>query len=631
MGVLTTPFFLPSGNRFIPLALHSLKKGYVRRGKAPGPHLWRSCYWEREMAYSICRIAKLKNGGAITASEKHTLRQRETPNADLRKENERFIGPPPSSSSPTLEQEVFTRIGEQKIRKDAVLCVEILLTASPEYFRPDEQGRAGKWDVAQLIDWKQANHQWLSEEFGDRVVRAELHLDEVTPHIHAYLVPLDEKGKLNCKSIFGGREKLSKFQDSYAHAMAPLGLERGIKGSRATHTQIKDYYAAVTREPDLTLSQEEIYQQLADRQRVLKENVELERTAKGLVQEKEQLVQRLQTLQIEVEAQQQQALTWRAKYQALTTGLRELPLAQVAHELGLDPDSKDKHKWRNEDHTINITGSKFYDFKELKGGGGAIDLVMYLERCNFKEAIQWLHDHFGESATLQTVTRQTQEVVAERPQQPFIPPEVAEDNWQQVRTYLTNSRCLPSKLVDQLHQEGLVYADAHQNAVFLRRSFAGKITGASLRGTTEQNNSFKGLASGTRRSQGWFYTIAGGREQDPIQRAVLTESAIDVLSYQTLYPLEEKTLYLSTDGAGYVPLEQLKSRSKVMIAFDQDQAGEEVATKLRQDLPQAKRHTPSAKDWNQDLQDYFRKLQQQIEVQQGIKQQPQQRRNGPQL
>ncbi len=578
------------------------------------------------MAYSICRIAKLKNGGAITASEKHTLRQRETPNADLKIENERFIGPSPSFLSPSLEQEVFARIGEQKIRKDAVLCVEILLTASPEYFRPDEQGRAGKWDAQQVSAWKQANHQWLGEKFDDRLVRAELHLDEVTPHIHAYLVPLDERGKLNCKSIFGGREKLSKFQDSYAQAMAPLGLERGIKGSRATHTQIKDYYAAVTKESDLTLSQEEIHQQLADRQRVLKEKVALEHTAKGLVQEKERLEQHLQTLQIELQAQQQQALTWRTKYQALMSQMRELPLAQVAHELGLDPDPKDKHKWRDEDHTINITGTKFYDFKEFKGGGGAIDLVMYLEHSNFREAIQWLHDHFGESATLQTVKKQTHEVIAERPQKPFISPEVAEDNWQQVRTYLTNSRRLPAQLVDQLHQQGLVYADAQQNAVFLRRSFEGEIMGASLRGTSGQNNTFKGLAPGTRRSQGWFYTVAGGREQDPIQQVVLAESAIDVLSYQTLHPPEEKTLYLSTDGVGYVPLEQLQQLPQITIALDRDQAGEQMRERLRQDLPQAKRHASTNKDWNEDLKAYLEASQQQMrERQQWLEEQTQKR------
>lgn len=173
------------------------------------------------MAYYICRIAKLKNSGAISASEQHTLRQRETPNADLTKHNERFIGNPPRTT--TLEQEVFHRIGEQKIRKDAVLCVEILMTASPEYFRPQDQGKTGKWDSQQLEVWKQAHHQWLNQTFGDKIVRAELHLDEATPHIHAYLVPLDQKGKLNCKSYFGGRAKLSQFQDSYGLAMSACG------------------------------------------------------------------------------------------------------------------------------------------------------------------------------------------------------------------------------------------------------------------------------------------------------------------------------------------------------------------------------------------------------------------------
>lgn len=578
---------------------------------------------KKKMAYSICRIAKLKNGGAITASEKHTLRQRETPNADLTKENERFIGNPATPEISTLELEVFARIGEQKIRKDAVLCVEILLTASPEYFRPDEQGKAGKWDIEQLDAWKQANHQWLSQKFSDRIVRAELHLDEATPHIHAYLVPLDERGKLNCKSIFGGRAKLSQFQDSYAQAMAPLGLERGIKGSRATHTQVKEYYAAVVKEPDQSLTPAEIDHQLADRQRVLKENVELESTARALVQENEQLTQRLQTLHVELQTQQQQVVSWKEKYQAMTAQLREIPLTQVAHELGLDPDPKDKHKWRNQDHILNIADSKFYDFKQMKGGGGAIDLVMQLERCRFTDAVSWLKDRFGEAPVLQTMTRQIEQVVAEKPRQPFVAPEPQEENWQPVKAYLTRSRKIPTTVVDELHQQGLVYADQSQNAVFLRRSWEGEVVGASLRGTAGKHNSFKGLAYGTRRSQGWFYVES--QQPGPVQQVVLVESAIDALSYRVLHPAQAKTLYLSTDGAGYVPLEQLKQVPKVVIAFDQDQTGEEMAQRLMQDLPQASRHAPTEKDWNGDLQTHVRQLQQRLQ-EELLKQQTQQQR-----
>ncbi|MHC5722529.1 MAG: hypothetical protein ACYTX0_63630, partial [Nostoc sp.] len=30
---------------------------------------------------------------------------------------------------------------------------------------------------------------------------------------------------------------------------APLGIERGVKGSKATHTKVKEYYQAVNSEP----------------------------------------------------------------------------------------------------------------------------------------------------------------------------------------------------------------------------------------------------------------------------------------------------------------------------------------------------------------------------------------------
>ena len=60
------------------------------------------------------------------------------------------------------------------------------------------------------------------------------------------MVPIDERGRLNAKHfIDGGKvfdekrkewvekrgQKLRELQDDYAHAMEPLGLERGIKGS----------------------------------------------------------------------------------------------------------------------------------------------------------------------------------------------------------------------------------------------------------------------------------------------------------------------------------------------------------------------------------------------------------------
>ena len=126
---------------------------------------------KKNMPKAIARIAKLK-GGSIAASEQHTKRQRETPNANPEVENIRFIGQPDAANGQTLETLVRQRIGDQTIRKNAVLCVEMVLTASPEYFRPDDPGRAGYYHPQHLEAFKHSVHNWLDEKYGDRIVRA---------------------------------------------------------------------------------------------------------------------------------------------------------------------------------------------------------------------------------------------------------------------------------------------------------------------------------------------------------------------------------------------------------------------------------------------------------------------------
>lgn len=78
-----------------------------------------------------------------------------------------------------------------------------------------------------------------------------------------------------------------------------------------------------------------------------------------------------------------------------------------------------------------------------------------------------------------------------------------------------------------------------------------------------------------------------------MQRVVLTESAVDAVSYQTLHPPDTKTLYLSTDGAGFVPLEQFGQIPQVTIALDRDQVGEEMAERLLEELPEASSQVPT--------------------------------------
>ncbi|WKN46532.1 MobV family relaxase [Tunicatimonas pelagia] len=127
--------------------------------------------------------------------------------------------------------------GKTAIRKDAVRYVNLMLSGSPEQMSKLEQ--QGK-----LTDWMQANYRYVASEFGkENIVRFAMHLDEKTPHIHATVVPLTKDGRLSAKEyLFGHKEKLRGFQDRYAKAMEPFGLERGLKGSRSKHQTTNQYY-----------------------------------------------------------------------------------------------------------------------------------------------------------------------------------------------------------------------------------------------------------------------------------------------------------------------------------------------------------------------------------------------------
>lgn len=160
----------------------------------------------------------------------------------------------------------------------------------------------------------------------------------------------------------------------------------------------------------------------------------MEQKARASEREKQKLEQRVLELEAEV---------FKSKEELQV--LRDLPLEDVAYNLGLDPDYKNKHKWKGHGHIISITDSKFYDeSSEQRGGGGAIDLVMHVKGCSFRQAVAWLRDRFGESGMLQAVTHyareQTLRIALVEPAPKFTPPVPDESRWQAVQHYLTRER-----------------------------------------------------------------------------------------------------------------------------------------------------------------------------------------------
>ena len=189
------------------------------------------------MAYAIMRAKKLANMGSVAASMQHCYRERNTHNADQERtpDNQHLVAKSTDEAMGKLRA-----LLPEKRRKDAVLAVEYVMTASPEWFAQatPEQEKA----------FFQRSLQWLVDKYGaDLIVTASIHRDEATPHLSAFVVPLTQDKRLSAKEFIGSREKMRADQTTYAGCVADLGLERGIEGSKATHQTIQQHYAAVER------------------------------------------------------------------------------------------------------------------------------------------------------------------------------------------------------------------------------------------------------------------------------------------------------------------------------------------------------------------------------------------------
>ncbi|MFF0988233.1 MobV family relaxase, partial [Proteus mirabilis] len=177
------------------------------------------------MGYAILRVQKLKSAVAVHRSMKHAFRAQETPNADKsRTPDNTHIG----AHSVAEGMAAFREALPEKVRKNAVQCVEYLMTASPEAM----QGKTREQQDAYFQD----SLDWLRKRHGaENVIYAGIHRDEKTPHMYAYVVPKDpDTGRLNCRRFLGGAAALREMQTDFAEQVGKQhGLQRGIEGSKA--------------------------------------------------------------------------------------------------------------------------------------------------------------------------------------------------------------------------------------------------------------------------------------------------------------------------------------------------------------------------------------------------------------
>ena len=152
-----------------------------------------------------------------------------------------------------IQHRINTAGLRRKVSKNQTKAIRIMLTGTHEQMmKIANDGKLGSW-----ID---VNLKWLKETFGDEnLVSCVLHMDEKTPHLHATVVPIvtgerirrKREGEKKYETKSGPRlsaddvmrrSKLHEYQNNYAKAMKPFGLQRGIVGSTAKHQANSEYY-----------------------------------------------------------------------------------------------------------------------------------------------------------------------------------------------------------------------------------------------------------------------------------------------------------------------------------------------------------------------------------------------------
>ena len=191
------------------------------------------------MPKAIMRILKHHSCSSLASAERHGLhreRLKHRAHPERSQQNTVFRKHP----NMTLVQMFKHETKNMRIRKNGVLCYEIVFATSPEVSDRVEQN-------AELFG--RTNLQWCADTFSkDNVLLSFLEYDEKSFHQHAYILCRVDN-RLCAKHFTGDKYKLSKLQTSYAEAIQkefPF-LERGkcyldCEDSKPRHQSLKEDY-----------------------------------------------------------------------------------------------------------------------------------------------------------------------------------------------------------------------------------------------------------------------------------------------------------------------------------------------------------------------------------------------------
>lgn len=160
---------------------------------------------------AFLRFKKIKAEATILAAAKHNLREIPcTPNISAERShlNEVLLGPTTAKAVKAHFKAMLAAAGIKKLRKDAVLIIEAIVSLPAGVHDPD-------------LQYFKASLAWIEERFGQgNILSATLHNDESAQHMHVLIVPL-VNGAMNGSDLLGGPHHIKALQRHFRQAMRP--------------------------------------------------------------------------------------------------------------------------------------------------------------------------------------------------------------------------------------------------------------------------------------------------------------------------------------------------------------------------------------------------------------------------
>ncbi len=194
------------------------------------------------MSYLVLHMDKFKKE-AIRGIQSHNRRERESrsnPDIDYDRNSANYELHESASTNyaETIQRRIDALQLAKAVRKDAVRMCGLIVTSDSAFFQS-----LSPEDTRRFFEESKA---FLAEFVGaENVVSAMVHMDEKTPHMHFFHVPVTQDGRLNANKIYT-RQSLRKLQSELPAYLQSRGfaIERGVEqtsGSAKKHLDTREF------------------------------------------------------------------------------------------------------------------------------------------------------------------------------------------------------------------------------------------------------------------------------------------------------------------------------------------------------------------------------------------------------